>query len=225
MINRLHALLNRPENGWDPVSPQHVENYSQAVGADEAVLDLIESYIGGYSGKRLLDLGAGPGHYTVAFAKRGADAFWYDVSRRYLRVAMQHAKESNISLSYTVGYLDDASSKLNTKFDLVFCNICFYYGWSDVGLANVIYDLISPGGVGYIDTNNTEWPVRCSSAFVRLQTMLNSTLRLKIGHPFPPKGRIEELFRRKGATILSSDYSRIGNDLIIIRKSGESDGG
>src|SRR4051812_35635270 len=72
VINLLHSRLHRPESGWDPVPQGHVLEYGThewASGADARLLDELEQRIGGFAGKQVLDLGGGPGQYSVAFAK------------------------------------------------------------------------------------------------------------------------------------------------------------
>ena len=72
MFNQLHAKFRRPENGWDPVPASHAASYGQnewrAVNSD--VLDELGHRIGGFEGKHVLDLGGGPGQFTVAMAQR-----------------------------------------------------------------------------------------------------------------------------------------------------------
>ncbi|MGH8511738.1 MAG: hypothetical protein ACREU8_10280 [Gammaproteobacteria bacterium] len=80
MINCPHARFHRPEEGWDPVPLEHAVKYGagewQAV--NDAVLDELEQWIGGFGGKRILDLGGAPGQYSIAFAKRGGEVTWHE---------------------------------------------------------------------------------------------------------------------------------------------------
>jgi len=94
VINKIHARIYRPERGWDPVPADYAQQYAEAVWrqVDEAWLDVLARRIGGFEGKEVLDLGGGPGQYSVAFAKRGASVTWLDVSRNYMRIAQETAQ-------------------------------------------------------------------------------------------------------------------------------------
>ena len=156
MINRLHSWFYRPEKGWDPVPQAHVIQYGShewSAGVQEALLDELEKRIGGFAGKEVLDLGGGPGHYTIAFAKRGARVTWYDVSKNYRDFVKEKAREAGVNVEFVLGYMDDGARVLNRQFDLVFNRICWSYCIDDSSFAAVVYSLIRPGGWAYIDTN------------------------------------------------------------------------
>jgi 2-polyprenyl-3-methyl-5-hydroxy-6-metoxy-1,4-benzoquinol methylase len=219
MINSLHARLHRPEKGWDPVPAAYAAEYSRAEwsrGADESLLDELDRWVHGLSGKRVLDLGGGPGHYSVAFAKRKALVTWHDVSRNYLDIAKRKAAEAGVDVTFSLGYLEDARG----SFDLVFNRICWYYCRNDRQFAKTFFELVAPGGAGYIDTANSRDPSARSSLAQRVRAALNDRLGLKIGHPLPPHGRIERLLRQHGVEKLVTDYSRPSHDRIFFTRRG-----
>jgi hypothetical protein len=45
MINRIHAMLYRPERGWDPVPAEYAQKYAtvQWQKLDEKLLDTLET--------------------------------------------------------------------------------------------------------------------------------------------------------------------------------------
>ena len=97
-INRFHAKFFRPENGWDPVPLIHAKKYADKKwldGTREELLYKIDDWVGGISGKTVLDLGGGPGQYSVALAKMGAKVVWHDVSELYLNYAKDKALSHN----------------------------------------------------------------------------------------------------------------------------------
>lgn len=225
MINRLHALLHRPERGWDPVPPDHASTYAEhqwSVSVREALLDELDVWVGGLAGKRVLDLGGGPGQYSVAFAKRGAQVTWQDISRTYLEFAQRKALENGVCVEFSLCYMDEAPIILNAQFDLVFNWICWYYGFSDQGFAKALFALVKPGGVGYVDTTHSGWRRESLSHIARLRTWLNDGLAIKIGHPFPPHGRLARLFMRMPVEQMLIDYSTPTNDRITFRRIGDS---
>ena len=92
MINHIHALFHRPENGWDPVPSHHIFQYADKVweeGIDVETLILLEKWLGGFEGKKILDLGGGPGQWSIAFALRGANVTWFDISNGYKEYAQK----------------------------------------------------------------------------------------------------------------------------------------
>lgn len=220
MINKLHSLLNSPERGWDPVPSGHAEKYAADEWSlmRENVVDLLESRLGGLEGKRVLDLGGGPGHYSTAFAKRGARVTWHDVSRNYLDIVRRRAGEAGIDLEYSLGYLEDARRFHSRPFDLVFCRICWYYCMNDRGFADIFYRLVKPGGAGYIDTTTTAFhPAR---GLRRFQHALNDVFGIKVGHPNPPHGRVAALLQRYPLRHVLLDYSSPVTDRIFFVREG-----
>src|SRR5262245_37093870 len=134
MINRLHALFHRPENGWDPISPAYAAHYSEiewSQGTNASLLDELERWVGGFTGRRVLDLGGGPGHYSVAFAKRNAHVTWHDISHAYRDLVQRKATEANVDIACCIGYMDAAAQMHRQPFDLVFSRICWRYSFAD----------------------------------------------------------------------------------------------
>ena len=223
LLNRLHALLHRPERGWDPVPADYAQQYAEAVWrqVDETWLDALACRVGGFEGKEVLDLGGGPGQYSVAFAKRGASVTWLDVSRNYLRIAQEKAKEAEVEVTFVLGYMDEALQILGRQFDLVFNRVCFYYGWDDASFVAVIYQLMRPGGYAYIEANNCTFGWDKLSPHARFRTWLNNALRIKIGHPHPPRGRIPALFLRYPIKQMVVEYPEPHIDRILVQRAEE----
>src|ERR1035441_1556680 len=207
MINYLHSKLHRPENGWDPVSEAHVQSYTEYAGRnfDDRLVATLERRLNGLDGKRILDLGGGHGHYSVAFAKLGAKVVWYDVSKRYMAVAQKLATANNVCIDFSIGYLEDADRFADEPFDLVFCRACWYYSRGDRAFSRIVWNLIKRGGAAYIET---DIPKLVSLAPTRrTQFLLNAILWFKVGHPFPPHGRVATLFQNRAVKSMHIDYS------------------
>jgi ubiquinone/menaquinone biosynthesis C-methylase UbiE len=75
-----------------------------------AILDLL----GDLRGKSLIDIGCGPGVYSVEFAKRGANVLGVDLSRKMLDKARNNAETANVQLilqnvdAHLLPYTDDS---------------------------------------------------------------------------------------------------------------------
>jgi len=207
VINYLHKALFRPERGWDPVSEAYAREYADHEwrGVNQSVLDTLAERVGGFEGKRVLDLGGGPGQYSVAFAQLGAHVRWYDVSGHYRTIAGSKAREAGVEVEFSQGYLDDAGS-LGEVFDLVFCRLCWYYCADDRRFARTLYSLVKPGGAGYIECNTTTFSRGDGGRFRNMQEMLNRIFWVKIGHPYPPQGRIAGLINGFPIRRLTVEY-------------------
>ena len=219
MINSIHRTLHRPEKGWDPVKRSYAAAY--AIKVSESDIEEVFAYLQRFVGKvdnkmRILDLGGGPGHFSVAFAKIGAAVLWYDISHNYQRMAQERAALECVSITFKIGYMEEVPKSLNESFDLVFNRVCWYYGASDRAMMRVVKRLVKPGGYVYIETNNSKGRKKGVKSI--LQYLLNDCLYWKIGHPYPPEGRVEKLLRKGGFTIVDSDYSREGFDRVLGKK-------
>jgi 2-polyprenyl-3-methyl-5-hydroxy-6-metoxy-1,4-benzoquinol methylase len=218
VINWLHSKLHRPERGWDPISLQHAMHYAQDewLKLDESPLEEIERWLGGFSGKEVLDLGGGPGQFSVAMARRGARVTWHDVSRNYRQIVEQ--RNPGLNMSYSIGYLEDALSLGESRFDLVFNRICWNYSRSDSDFAGLVWRLVRPGGIGYVDTTNSTFQYDAQPVSARLRTWLSTCTGLKVGHPLPPHGRVARLLLRLPIERALVDYSQSTNDRVLFKK-------
>src|SRR2546426_8004107 len=109
MINGLLFRMQRPEKGWDPIPAAHARAYSDRESAlpsiDSTIEDLIR-FTGDVRGKEVLDLGAGPGHFTAALARCGAVVTWQDISKNYLDIFRE--KYAELAVATQLGYLEEA---------------------------------------------------------------------------------------------------------------------
>lgn len=219
MINRLHSLFHRPEKGWDPVSTEYASQYAEGQwrNLNVSLINELEERIGGFRDKRVLDLGGGPGQYSVAFAQRGARVTWHDVSRTYQKIAASRAADAGVAVDFSLGYIDEADRFAGNPFDFVFIRLAWYYCINDRAFARLVYSIVKPGGAAYIDTNT---PAFENIRGIRhLFYFLNNHIGWKIGHPHPPRGRIARLLQRYRIDLIVLDYSSKLNDKIFFIKA------
>jgi 2-polyprenyl-3-methyl-5-hydroxy-6-metoxy-1,4-benzoquinol methylase len=219
VVNFIHALFHRVERGWDPISAKYAREYDERVSRemDLTFVHNLAELSGGLVGKRVLDLGGGPGHFSVLFAQLGAEVIWHDPSREYQNIARRRAEVNQVFLDFSLGYLEDAKKFGENSFDLIFCRVSWYYCRSDRAFGRLVYSLLRPGGIGYIESNIAN--LSRQTGVRRLQTWMNKSLWFKIGHPFPPRGRIEKLVRRFPVTFVKTDYCSQEKDVVIFQKS------
>jgi SAM-dependent methyltransferase len=183
--------------GYDPVPLDHARRYTQTEWEhfNPVMVDTLEEKLGGFAGKRILDLGGGPAQFSIEFAKRGGVVTWHDVSRNYLSIVQELARTHGVVLNYSLGYLEEASRLVSEPFDLVFNRICWIYCTNDFRFARLIHDLIRPGGWGYI---NSDHALAVMGPLYRFRLAVNARTGIKLGHVVPPAGRLEQVFRGFG---------------------------
>ncbi len=221
-VNFLHSLLHRVETGWDPIPRGYAERYSRTAWDEQRELSIgrIEALAGNLKGKRVLDLGAGPGQYSVLMAQRGARVTSHDISRQYQRIARTRAEAAGVKIEFSLGYLETARKFGPESFDLVFCRMCWYYCRSDRKFASLVYSLAKPGGIGYVECNTPAFSK--PRGFLRLQHWLNAYFSWKIGHPMPPHGRMAKLIQNYPIERLELDYSSELVDVVLFVKGKSS---
>jgi SAM-dependent methyltransferase len=222
MLNFVHSYFHRVERGWDPIKTEVARYYDEVAQShvDQGVelLSRLEQKIGGFRGRRVLDFGGGPGHWAVAMAQRGANVTWHDPSGRFLSQAKERARRSGVTIAFSLGYLEAAPRVLREPFDLVFCRLCWCYGRGDRTLGRVLYNLVKPGGYGYVECPTPAYaPPRNAGRW--LQSELNELLWWKIGHPYPPHHRIAKIVTSYPVSHVELDYTSPLFDIVLFRKA------
>jgi len=107
-------------------------------------------------GKRLCDLGCGPGLYTQRFANAGADVTGVDFSAHSLEYARLRASENKQAITYIeADYLED---ELPTGFDivtLIYTDFCVLSPGQRASLLSRIRGMLKPGGHFVMDAAGT----------------------------------------------------------------------
>jgi len=219
-INLVHSWLHRVEAGWDPIPGDYAEKYAERawnIYNNGDLVDRLASLVNGLDGKHVLDLGGGPGQYSVLFARRGARVMWHDVSHQYERIARSRSFAAGVEVEFSLGYLEAAEKFGPNSFDLVFSRVSWAYCRSDRNFAGLLYSLVKPGGLGYAECDT---PAHSKPGGLRkLQYFLNEHFWWKIGHPMPPHGRIAGLIHNYPVSYLELDYSSELRDAVLFIKS------
>jgi SAM-dependent methyltransferase len=223
-INLIHSWLHRVEAGWDPIPDQYAEQYAERawnIYNNEALVEKLSQLGDGLAGKRVLDLGGGPGQYSVLFARRGAEVVWHDISRQYEKIARARSIAAEVQVEFSLGYLEAAKKFGANSFDVVFSRVSWSYCRSDRQFAQLLYALLRPGGVGYVECDT---PAHLKPSWPRkLQHGINQYLWWKIGHPFPPHGRIAYLLHQYPLSYMELDYSSPLQDKVLFIKGTDDE--
>ena len=145
-VNR--ALWDR----WTAVHERSEYYDLDAFRAGEARLpDFEVAEVGDVGGKRLVHLMCHLGVDTLSWAKLGARVTGLDLSERSVEVARGLADELGVQAEFVAADVNDARDVLDGEFDVVYTSRGIL-GWlPDLsGWAEVIRDLLAPGGIFYM---------------------------------------------------------------------------
>ncbi len=71
-------------------------------------------------GDRILDIGGGPGRYSIYYAQKGCDVTLVDLSEGNVKFALEKSKEANVNIKAVSGDARRVSKFINGEFDHVF---------------------------------------------------------------------------------------------------------
>lgn len=219
MVNWLHSRFYDPARGWDPIPAQYAEEYSCNARPDPQVVSRFADAVGELRGRRVADIGSGPGHYSLEFARRGAEVTCVDISRNYLAMIEASMQREGLKAHYALGYMDRINRITAGNFDALFSNVAWNYCMNDWSFARSLLRAVRPGGVIMIRETNESY-VPPTRAYRRAVYWLNGHFGWKIGHPLPPRGRIAAAFERAGPCDVTVDYSEPTVDIVIVRRAG-----
>jgi 2-polyprenyl-3-methyl-5-hydroxy-6-metoxy-1,4-benzoquinol methylase len=222
VVNWLHSLLHDPLRGWDPIARDYAGEYERQARINPELVRRFTEANHGLEGKRIADVGSGPGHYACEFAKQGAAVTCVDVSATYLDLAERRIRETGTVATFALGYMDSINAITPGEFDGVFSNVAWYYCMNDWSFARELLRATRPGGVIMIRQTN-EMGDSHPPPKRKLVYWLNAATGIKVGHPYPPRGRIAAAFERAGARTVFVDYSDQNVDVVTVIKSVAAD--
>ncbi len=113
--------------------------------------------LGGFGGKRVLDVGCGGGILAETLAAEGAAVTAIDPSEQSLAAAREHAHRSGLAIDYRRGTAEDLrGAGLEGTFDLVFAvDVLEHVDDLDRTLAGLAAVLAPGGGLGFLTHNRT----------------------------------------------------------------------
>jgi len=111
-----YDIPEQAEEAWNKLTAWYSKRKKESYEF-KIQLPAILNLLGDLQGKRLIDIGCGPGIYSVEFAKRGADVLGIDISRKMLEEARKNAEP--LSLKLTLCKADAYSIPCpNNSFDI-----------------------------------------------------------------------------------------------------------
>lgn len=125
--------------------------YADPAGPYQRALALVET-LGGLAGKRVLEIGSGPGRFLQACREGGAEVTGIDISPQSIRLAKQFYELDLLPFA-----LEDALAKGALpagQFDLVFAFELIEHVRYPGQLTRLIHGLLAPGGLLVLSTPN-----------------------------------------------------------------------
>lgn len=144
-----HFAREAPGGWWDPKGPVgglHVLN--------RARIAYFQERLGGFSGRRVLDVGCGGGILSESLAQRGARVVGVDPSPASLREASDHARATGLEIDYRVGFAEEM--EFREEFDMVFAVDVLEHVRSLEDSLSACAAALKPGGAfGFLTHNQT----------------------------------------------------------------------
>ncbi|WP_026380653.1 class I SAM-dependent methyltransferase [Afifella pfennigii] len=110
----------------------------------------------GLSGKKVCDLGCGPGLYATRMAARGAQVIGVDFSTVSLSYARSEATSRNLDIEYRpADYLTDDLPGEQDIVSLIYCDFCTLSPKKRRTLLKRIKGMLKPGGAFVFDVSTT----------------------------------------------------------------------
>jgi 2-polyprenyl-6-hydroxyphenyl methylase/3-demethylubiquinone-9 3-methyltransferase len=147
-FNRLAAQWWDPEGEFKPL---HAINPLR--------LQYMESRIGGFAGKRILDVGCGGGILAESMAAKGAEVTGIDLAEDALNAAREHAQTRAVTVDYLLTSAEDLAARneksgAEEQFDAVSCMEMLEHVPDPATVVAACARLCKPGGHVFFSTIN-----------------------------------------------------------------------
>lgn len=113
--------------------------------------DMMDRYI--KPGDRILDIGGGPGRYSIYYAKKGCDVTLIDLSPENVKFALNKSKEMNVHMKAISGDAREVDKLVEGKFDHIFVMGPMYHLLDEsdrIKAINAATSLLKDRGILYV---------------------------------------------------------------------------
>lgn len=147
-VSEQMTVPSPPEDWYQPLASHLKDAYLRYsfTKHTSAEVDFLFDALDLSPGKRLLDVGCGPGRHALEMASRGVEVVGIDISRDFLDVARAAAIERGVSVS--LFEMDARSMPFDEEFDAVMsiCEGAFSLGLDDLGILKQMAGALLPAG-------------------------------------------------------------------------------
>ncbi|MFW9803847.1 MAG: class I SAM-dependent methyltransferase [Candidatus Thorarchaeota archaeon] len=113
-------------------------------------LPFLQSVIGEYSTRRVLDMACGSGRHSVALAFLGCQVVAFDTSEGMIAEAKNHAMNADVEVEFHIADMQSFSTVVDESFDVVLClgNSLALLSSFEVlqNVVKAVHDVLSPSG-------------------------------------------------------------------------------
>jgi SAM-dependent methyltransferase len=173
----------------------------------------------------ILDLGAGPGTWEVAFQSLSPDRIvWHDGSRDLEKVARKLTAEYN-NVEFKIADIGDFTAYKNEEFDLVFCRLALHHAKDEAHILGEAFRVLKPEGCFYLELTNC-WRVLKFGSLLKPRMYIDlicTILYVLLGRKFGYTGWhlewwLRRQIRKAGFEILCWKLKVKGTTLALLRK-------
>jgi len=104
-------------------------------------------------GDKILDIGGGPGRYSIYYAKKGCNVTLVDLSAENIKFALEKAKEANVEIKAASGDAREVGNFIKGEFDHIFVMGPMYHLLDEkdrIKALNEAVSLLKKGGLLYV---------------------------------------------------------------------------
>lgn len=159
----MEETLSPPPPDWYRPLASHLKEaylrYSFTYGTPQEVEFLCE-VLELSEGKRVLDVGAGPGRHAIELAKRGIEVVAIDISRDFIDLARSRARQAGVTVS--LFEMDARNLPFEAEFDaaMSICEGAFGLGLDDLAILRGMARSLRPAGLLAAAAGNAFYLVR-----------------------------------------------------------------
>lgn len=105
------------------------------------------------TGDKILDIGGGPGRYSIYYAKKGCDVTLVDLSSENVKFALKKSKEMNVIIKAITGDAREVNKFIKGEFDHIFVMGPMYHLLDEkdrIKALNEAITLLKKGGLIYV---------------------------------------------------------------------------
>ena len=109
------------------------------------------------AGDKVLDIGGGPGRYSIRLAKKGCDVTLFDLSPQNVSFARKKAAEMGLTLNALSGDVRTVDENIKGEFDCILLMGPLYHLLEEsdrINAINASLRLLNPGGVIFVSFIN-----------------------------------------------------------------------
>ena len=141
---------------WGTLAKAHYENYKQALGKEEILINrIIRDELGDVKGKKVIHLQCNTGADTLSLARMGAEVTGVDLVPENIYYANKLANDFNMNARFIESDIMKLKDIHHEKYDIVFTTEGVI-GWlPDLNRwAETIYSLLNDGGFFYLNESH-----------------------------------------------------------------------